>query len=634
MLEYARWKYILVAIVLVLGLLLASPNFFGSDQALQIAYKNHATVTEQTTQEVESYLKEQKVPFLRSYIDNGHLMVLFADVPQQLAASEAINDHFKDTYITAMSQAARTPAFLRALGLRPMSLGLDLRGGLYLLYQVDVNGSVSQLLEGYAQDARRALSVANIPVKDVTTLAANAGGRPDAVRVILNPGTDVSTARNAVSQSFQGLSVSTVDVPGVGTALQAQMTPTQVKERQDYAIDQTMTILRNRVNGLGVSEPIVQRQGIDRVSVQLPGVQNSAEVKDLLGRVATLEFRLEDTVHNAYEAAQPGGHAPLGSKLYTHTRIGRPILLKREIIATGDQLTNAAVENTPDGIGVNVRLDARAGENMLKTTKANLNKPMAVVLIEKHRETEMKDNKPVMVDGKPVTHDVTDETVINDATIRGVFSNTFVITGLTNGEAHDLALLLRSGSLATAIYPVEERVVGPTVGKDNIEKGENALLIGMAAVFAFMAIYYKIFGVVADLVLLANVVLLTALLSALGGVALSLPGIAGIILTVGMAVDANVLIYERIREEIRKGVSPQAAIRAGFEKAFSAIADSNITTLIAGVVLWVFGTGPVRGFAVVLTFGIGTSMFTALMGSRALITLMYGGRRKLAHLSI
>jgi preprotein translocase subunit SecD len=635
MLEYARWKYILVAVVLVLGLLLASPNFFGSDYALQIARKDHAPVTEQTTREIESYLKEKKIPFLRSYIDNGHLMVLFADVPQQLAASEAVNSHFEGTYITAMANAPRTPAFLRALGLRPMSLGLDLRGGLYLLYQVDVNSSVNQLLEGYAQDARRALAAANIPVKDVTTVSAGATGRPDAVRVILAPGADVAAARNALSKPFQGLSVSNVDVPGVGTAIQAQMTPQQIRERQDYAIDQTMTILRNRVNGLGVSEPIVQRQGIDRVNVQLPGVQNSAEVKNLLGRVATLEFRLEDTTHNAYEAAQTG-HAPLGSKLYTHTRIGRPILLKREIIATGDQLTSAAVENTQDGIGVNVKLDSRAGDNMLKTTKANLNKPMAVVLIEKHRETETTpDGKPVIgADGKPVSHDVTDETVINDATIRGVFSNTFVITGLTNGEAHDLALLLRSGSLATAIYPVEERVVGPSVGKDNIEKGVNALLIGMAAVFAFMAIYYKVFGVVADLVLLANVVLLTALLSALGGVALSLPGIAGIILTVGMAVDANVLIYERIREEIRKGVSPQAAIKAGFEKAFSAIADSNITTLIAGVVLWVFGTGPIRGFAVVLTFGIGTSMFTALMGSRALITLMYGGRRKLARLSI
>jgi preprotein translocase subunit SecD len=626
MLEYARWKYYLVAAVLLLGLLFASPNFFGEDPALQVARKDHAAVTSDAMKEVETFLKEKKVRFERTYIDKGRLMVRFANVPDQLAARDAVDgdDKYKNLYITALSFAPRTPGFLRTLGLRPMSLGLDLRGGLYLLYQVDVNSAVNQALEGYAQDARRALTSANIPFKDVTTIAAASGGRPDAIRIILPADADVQAARNALSQSLQGLSVDTVSLPS-GSAIEARMTPAQIKERQDYAIQQNITTLRNRVNELGVSEPIVQRQGIDRINVQLPGVQNSAEVKNLLGRVATLEFRLEDTQNNAYEAAQKG-RAPLGSKLYTKTRIGRPILLKREVIATGDQLTNATVANTQDGVGVAVKLDARAGEAMLKTTKANLNKPMAVVLIEKRRET-------TEVNGKPVTRDVTEETVINDATIRGVFSNNFDITGLSAGEARDLALLLRSGSLSVPIYAVEEKVVGPSVGGENIEKGVTALIIGMAGVFAFMAIYYKVFGLVADLVLLANVVLLTALLSMFGTV-LSLPGIAGIILTVGMAVDANVLIYERIREEIRKGVSPQAAIRAGFEKAFSAIADSNITTLIAGVVLWVFGAGLIRGFAVVLTLGIATSMFTALMGSRALITLMYGGRRKPARLPI
>jgi preprotein translocase subunit SecD len=624
MLEYARWKYILVAAVLVLGLLFASPNFFGSDPALQIARKDHAAIPDGETKDVEAFLKEKKVPFERTYIDKGRLMVRFAGVPDQLAASDAVNEHYKDTYITALSFAPRTPEFLRVLGLRPMPLGLDLRGGLYLLYQVDVNSAVNQALEGYAQDARRALSAANIPFKDVAIASVGGGGRPDAVRVILTPEADIAAARNALSQPFQGLSVSQESLPS-GNAVQAVMTPAQIKERQDYAIQQNITTLRNRVNELGVSEPIVQRQGLERINVQLPGVQNSADIKNLLGRVATLEFRLEDTKNNAFEA-KAQGRAPLGSKLYTHTRFGRPVLLKREIIATGDQLTNATVTQTQQGVGVSVRLDARAGDNMLKTTKANLNKPMAVVLIEKHRET-------TLVDGKPVTRDITDEQVINDATIRGVFSSQFEITGLTAGEARDLSLLLRSGSLATPVYAVEERVVGPSVGSENIDKGVRALIIGMAGVFAFMAIYYKVFGLVADLVLLANVVLLTALLSMMGA-SLSLPGIAGIILTVGMAVDANVLIYERIREEIRKGVSPQAAIRAGFEKAFSAIADSNITTLIAGVVLWVFGAGPIRGFAIVLTLGIATSMFTSLMGSRALITLMYGGRRKLARLSI
>jgi preprotein translocase subunit SecD len=296
------------------------------------------------------------------------------------------------------------------------------------------------------------------------------------------------------------------------------------------------------------------------------------------------------------------------------------------VIATGDQLTSATSVQSQEGPAVSITLDARAGDAMFKTTRANLKRRMAVVLIEKRRDTSE-------VNGQKVTKDVTDEQVINDATIQGIFSNKFQITGLSSGEARELALLLRSGSLSTPIYVIEERAVGPSVGKENIEKGVRALVIGMLGVFAFMAIYYRTFGLVADVVLLANVVLLTALLSMMRA-SLSLPGIAGIILTVGMAVDANVLIYERIREEIRKGVSPQAAIRAGFEKAFSAIADSNVTTLIAGIVLWVMGTGPIRGFAVVLTLGIATSLFTALMGSRALITLMYGGKRKLAGLSI
>ena len=623
MLEYARWKYILVAAVLLLAFVFALPNVFGEDPALQVARKDHSAVTPEAEQQVESFLRAHGVRFEKGYIDQGRLMVRFASVPDQLAARDAVNgnEDFKNSYITAVSFAPRTPEALRALGLKPMPLGLDLRGGLYLLYQVDVNSAVSQALEGYSTDARRALTTANVPFRDVSV---GAGGQANTIRIQLAAGADVTAARTALNQPLQGLAITTSS-DTTGPVIEAAMTTAQIRERQDYAIQQNITTLRNRVNELGVSEPIVQRQGIDRINVQLPGVQNSAEVKDILGRVATLEFRLEDMQNNAVEAAQLG-RAPLGSKLYTHTRIGRPILLKREIIATGDQLTNATTGQSQEGPAVNIRLDARAGEAMLRTTRANLNKRMAVVLIEKHPET-------VEVDGKQVVHEVTDEDVINDATIRGVFANSFEITGLAAGEARDLALLLRSGSLATAIYPVEERAVGPSLGEKNIKQGRDALIIGMAGVFLFMAIYYQVFGLVADLVLLANVVLLAALLS-MWHTVLSLPGIAGILLTVGMAVDANVLIYERIREEIRKGVSPQAAIRAGFEKAFSAIADSNITTLIAGVVLWVLGTGPIRGFAVVLTLGIATSMFTSLMGSRALLTLMYGGRRKLTGLAI
>jgi preprotein translocase subunit SecD len=623
MLEYARWKYVLVAAVLLLALLFAVPNFFVQDPALQVERKDHTAVTAAAGQALEAFLTQRGIHFARSYIDGGRLMVRFASVSDQLAARDAVNGQYEQTYRTALSFASRSPALFRTLGLRPMPLGLDLRGGLYLLYQVDVNAAVNQALEGYATDARRALAAANVPVREVTTVATT-GGAPDAVRVVLPPEADVSAARSALGTALQGLQVSS-DSLASGSAITGVMTTAQIRERRDYAIEQNMTTLRNRVNGLGVSEPIVQRQGLDRINVQLPGVQNSAEVKDVLGRVATLEFRLEDMQNSAFEAQQ-SGRAPIGSKLYTNTRFGRPVLLKREVIATGDQLTNAIASQSQEGPAVNVKLDARAGDNMLKTTRQNLNKRMAVVLIEKRRETSE-------VNGRKITRDVTDEQVINDATIRGIFSNNFQITGLTAGEARELALLLKSGSLAAPIYPIEERAVGPSLGRDNIDKGVTALIVGMAGVFLFMAVYYKTFGLVADLVLLANVVLLTALLSMMRA-SLSLPGIAGIILTVGMAVDANVLIYERIREEIRKGVSPQAAIRAGFEKAFSAIADSNITTLIAGVVLFVFGTGPIRGFATVLTLGIATSMFTSLMGSRALLTLMYGGRRKLARLAI
>jgi preprotein translocase subunit SecD len=623
MLEYARWKHVLIAVVLLLALLFALPNFFGEDPALQVARKDHNPVAADAEQALEAFLRQRNVHFVKSYIDSGRVMVRFANVPDQLAARDAVEEQYKGTYITALSFAPRTPEVLRMLGLRPMPLGLDLRGGLYLLYQVDVNAAVNQALEGYAQDARRALAAANIPVKDVTAVGAGSD-KPYSVRIVLPPDADLKAGRDALAAPLQGLSISAESLAS-GSAITATLTTAQIRERQDYAIQQNIQTLRNRVNELGVSEPIVQRQGIDRINVQLPGVQNSAEVKDILGRVATLEFRLEDMQNNAIEAAQTG-HVPLGSKLYNHTRFGRPVLLKREVIATGDQLTNATSGQSQEGPAVNVKLDARAGENMLRTTRQNVNKRMAVVLIEKRRESSE-------VGGQKVSREVTDEQVINDATIRGVFSNNFQITGLGAGEARELALLLRSGSLATVIYEIEERAVGPSLGRDNIDKGVTALIVGMAGVFLFMAIYYKTFGLVADLVLLANVVLLTALLSMMRA-SLSLPGIAGIILTVGMAVDANVLIYERIREELRKGVSPQAAIRAGFEKAFSAISDSNITALIAGVVLWVLGTGPIRGFAVVLTLGIATSMFTSLMGSRALLTLMYGGRRKIARLSI
>jgi preprotein translocase subunit SecD len=622
MLEYARWKYALVAFVLIVSIVFALPNFFGEDPALQVGTKTRIAMDEAARERVTRFLAERNVAVAASYIDEGRLMLRFDGVPAQLAARDAVNEQFTGEFITALSFASRAPAWLGNMGLRPMPLGLDLRGGLHLLYEVDVNGAVGQLLESYEQDFRRTLSEAGIPFIDIVTLTQDAPF-PNGLRALMAPGADASAAREVLAEALPDLTLSTVNLPS-GTAIQSVLTPAQVRQRQDYAIQQNLTTLRNRVNELGVAEPIVQRQGFDRIVVQLPGVQNSADVKDILGKVATLEFRLVDTQNSVTEAVQRG-RAPLGTRLY-EDRNGQPVLLKRELIVTGDQLTDAITAATQDGPGVSVKLDARGGAQMLKTTQANLNRPMAVVFIEKSRRV-------VEVNGEKIERDVTEQQVISVATIRGVFSNQFQITGLTQTEARELALLLRAGSLAAPIFLAEERAIGPSLGAKNIEQGVKALLVGMLAVFVFMALYYQVFGIVADLVLLANVLLLTALLSMMGA-ALTLPGIAGIILTVGMAVDANVLIYERIREELRNGVSPQAAIRAGFEKAFSAIADSNVTTLIAGVVLWVFGSGAIRGFAVVLSLGILTSMFTSLMGSRALLTLMYGGRAKPKTLAI
>ncbi|HEY1891523.1 MAG TPA: protein translocase subunit SecD [Steroidobacteraceae bacterium] len=625
MLEYARWKYILIVAVLVVALIFALPNVFGSAPALQLARKDHSPVTSADAATITEYLRQKGVHVESSYVDgSGRLMVQFGDVSDQLQGRDVADAEYQGAYISALSLVPKAPAFFRVIGLKPMPLGLDLSGGLDLLYQVDVNSAVQQMLQDYSQDSARALATARISVRNIVFTTVGGSPLQNAIQIAFAPGVDLDAAQKALTSTLQGLTITTQSSPD-GPQLVASMTAAQVKQREDYAIEQSVTILRNRVNQLGVSEPIVQRQGADRIDVQLPGVQNAAEVKNLLGQIAQLEFRLQDETGNAVQAVQTGD-VPLGDKLYKDTAMGYPLLLKREVIATGDQLTNATADSGQQGPEVNVTLNSKAGDNMLRTTRQNVGKHMAVVLIEKHEETSI-------VDGKKVTREVTTQRVVNDATIQGVFSDRFAITGLAMGEANDLAILLRSGSLPTANVLVSEQVIGPSLGRENIRMGIAALVIGMAGVLIFMAIYYKVFGLVADLVLLANVMVLAALLS-ITGATLSLPGIAGIILTVGIAVDANVLIYERIREEIRKGVSPQAAIRAGFEKAFSAIADSNVTTLIAGVVLWVLGSGAVRGFAVVLTLGIFTSMFTSLMGSRALVTLMYGGRRKVARLPI
>jgi preprotein translocase subunit SecD len=622
MLEFPRWKYWLVVLVVLLGLLLALPNVFGEDPALQVALKSHNPVDAAARATVEQLLQKQEIPYKNDYVQGGRLVVAFQNVASQIRARDAVDAALADTYTSALAYAARTPGWMRSMGLKPMALGLDLRGGLYLLYQVDVNSAITQLLGSYDQSFRRTLADDHLPLRDISTLSAN--GMPHGLAVLLPPGADVGAVQSALAKLDNTLSFS-ASSDSAGPVLRMVLTPAQITTREDYAIEQNLTTLNNRVNELGVSEPIVQRQGLDRIVVELPGVTNSAEVKDLLGKVATLEFHLVDEQANPLQAQQ-SSQVPLGDKLYKMQDGETPILLKRDVVATGDELTQATSTTGQDGPEVDIRLDARGAASMLRTTRQNVGHRLAVVYIERSRQQ-------VVVGTRKIDRENVTQQVINDATIRGVFGPQFSVTGLTQGQANDLALQIRSGSLAAPIEVVEEQTIGPSLGQDNIDKGIRALEIGMAAVFVFMIVYYHAFGIVADVVLLANVVLLTALLSLLHA-SLSLPGIAGIILTVGIAVDANVLIYERIREELRIGVSPQAAVRAGFDKAFSAIFDSNITALISGLALYVIGTGPVRSFAIVLVLGIATSMFTSLTGSRAMITLMYGGRRRVAKLSI
>ena len=617
MISYPRWKIALVAVVLLFGIFLALPNLFGEENALQLA-RDRAAVQASDRTEIEELLKSKGVTASGAFLEQGRLTLRFNSKQDQLKARDLIAEARPNQFTVALSQASRVPEWMRNLGLNPLKLGLDLRGGVYLVYQVDVQGAVKQQLDHREQDFRASLRNARVPYQDVQVDYPT-----DRVRVMFRDADSLVKGKAAILSDNRNLNL-TETVVGGSPALELKLTPQEIKERQDYAVQQNIIILRNRLNSpeLAVSEPQVAREGVDRIAIQLPGLQNSAEVKKILGKTATLEFRMVDETNNPLEAAATG-RAPLGSKLY-YTREKQPVLLKRDVVVTGDQLTDASFQpNTQDGPAVSVSLDSRGAAKMLKNTEENIGHLMAVVFIDRSRE---KNAQGVDVDR------VTEE-VINRATIRGVFSNNFQITGVNPIEGRELALLLRAGGLAAPLSAVEERAIGPSLGQDNIDKGVNAMVFGMLAAFVFMAIYYKVFGLIADVILVANVVLLTAFLS-LVGAALTLPGIAAVVLTVGMAVDANILIYERIREELRNGVSPRAAITAGFDRAFSAIADSNVTALIAGLVLWLFGAGAVRGFAVVLVLGIATSMFTSLMGSRALVQVIYGGKRKVERLSI
>ncbi|BCX81846.1 preprotein translocase subunit SecD [Methylomarinovum caldicuralii] len=607
--RFPLWKNVLIVLVLLIGLIYALPNLFGEDPAVQISPQRGAAVDESLVVRVGKILREAQIPPKSIERQEGRLLIRFPNTDAQLKAADLLRERLGDDYVVALNLAPSTPGWLQALGAKPMYLGLDLRGGVHFLLEVDMDAAIDQALERYQSDIRATLRESKIRY-----LGVQREGR--AIVVKFRSRGDLDRAQAVLEKNFRQL---VIKPDAEALQLTVQLSQAEEKEIRRFALKQNLTTLRNRVNELGVAEPVIQQQGENRIVVQLPGVQDTTRAKEILGATATLEFRLVDTEHDVEAALQ--GHPPIGAKLY-RTRDGRPVLLKRQVIVTGDQIVDASSgfdqqSGTP---AVFVTLDSVGAKRMAKVTRENIGKPMAVVFIENRIETKKVDGKTVKVRKRV-------EEVINVATIRGRFSKRFQITGLNSTEeARNLALLLRAGALAAPIDIVEERTVGPSLGKDNIERGFLSVIVGFTLVLVFMAWYYKLFGLVADVALFFNLVLLIAILSLLQAT-LTMPGIAGIVLTVGMAVDANVLIFERIKEELRNGNSPQASIYSGYEKAFATIFDANITTLIAALVLFSFGTGPIKGFAVTLSIGIMTSMFTAILVTRMLINWIYGGRR-------
>lgn len=620
--QYPAWKYLLVITVLLVGMLYALPNLYGEDPALQVTSTRTAEVDLATQDKVQKLLTDAGIAYDSISLADARLLVRFSDTEAQLVAKDVVKKGLGRGHVVALNLAPRTPDWLVSLGAEPMYLGLDLRGGVHFLMEVDVDSAVKQAEERYIDDFRGLLRKNKVRYARVVRYhnedVDRDGLARSGVEIKFKSAEARDQAEALIDAEYPDLELRSDDRSD-GYYLLAGLDDKERREVRKLALKQNITTLRNRVNELGVSEPVIQQQGDSRIVVQLPGVQDTARAKEILGATATLEFRLADETNDVQEAVR--GRVPPGLKLYPE-RDGGHVLLKNRVMLTGDYIIDASsgLDQQSGSPAVYITLDGKGASIFSKVTGDNIKKLMAVVFIENKTETRM-------VDGKPVKTRRTVEEVINVARIQDQLSKRFQITGLdSTKEAHNLALLLRAGALAAPIEIIEERTIGPSLGQENIDQGFMSVIIGFVLVLAFMAIWYRGFGLVANLALALNLVVIVAVLSIMQAT-LTLPGIAGIVLTVGMAVDANVLIFERIREELRNGISPQAAISAGYEKAFSTIADANITTLIAAVILYGFGTGPIKGFAITLSIGIMTSMFTAIMGTRAVVNLMYGGRR-------
>ncbi|MCX7107403.1 MAG: protein translocase subunit SecD [Methylococcales bacterium] len=606
--HFPLWKNLLVLIVFGVGIIYSLPNLYGDDPSVQVSSTQAVNIAQEQANQIDATIKTAGVPLKAFEFKDGRVLARFTNTDDQLKVADLLREKMGSNYTVALNLAPTTPDWLRSLGAQAMYLGLDLRGGVHFLLEVDMDAAVKQAEERYNDDLRLALRGAKMRYQSVSK-------DNGFIKVTLKSVDDKPALLALLDKDFRNLDITE---PEAQDQVWLKVSEKEVREIKKFAVAQNMTTLRNRVNELGVAEPVIQQQGENRIMVQLPGVQDTTRAKEILGTTATLEYRMVDVEHDVQQAVT--GHVPVGSRLY-YERNGNPILLDRRVIVTGDQIVDSSSGQDQDGRpSVNISLNGVGAAKMAKTTQVSVGKPMAVVFIEYKVETKT-------VNGQKVRHKEKVEKVINVATIQGVFSKRFQTTGLDSPqEARNLSLLLRAGALAAPVDIVEERTVGPSLGQDNIDKGMLSFVVGFALVVLFMAVYYRLFGMIANLALAFNVVIVVAILSMLQAT-LTLPGIAGIILTVGMSVDANVLIFERIKEELKNGVTPQAAIFVGYDKAFATILDSHFTNLVVAVVLFAFGTGSVKGFAVTLIIGILSSMFTAITGTRMVINWVYGNRR-------
>ncbi len=607
--QNSLWRYLVVFLVMGVSMLYALPNLYPSDPSLQISAIRGAEVSPQTVTQVSEAFAKQNIQVKSVVLEKGQVLARFLSTEDQLKAREVADQLLGDKFVSALNLAPATPAWLDSIGAAPMKLGLDLRGGVHFLMEVDMKTAIDKNINDLEDIYRTDLREAKVRYRSV-----NADLVKQQVVITLRSEADVAAAKSALTAKDKEMTFT----EGPEQTLVATFSEQRLKQLREDAVAQNITIIRNRVNAIGVAEPLVQRQGAERIVVQLPGVQDTARAKEILGATATLEFRLVD--ENADVQSAVAGRVGPNSELF-QDRSGNPVVLQKKVILTGNHIVGAnSGFDEYSRPQVNIDLDAKGGNSMSAATKNAIGKPMATVFIE-YKPTDKKDaNGRTILEKK--------QEVVSVATIQAVLGRSFRITGLdAPGEAQNLAVLLRAGALIAPILIVEERTIGPSLGKENIELGMNAIMWGMLAVVAFMVIYYKGFGVVANIALAANVVLLIGVMSMIPGATLTLPGMAGIVLTVGMAVDANVLIFERIREELASGRSAMQAIHEGYDRAFATIFDSNLTTLLVALILFGIGTGPVKGFAVTLALGILTSIFTAVVITRLIINAIWGQRR-------